>query len=108
MALYQIPSNLGLGGGEGLHGDEVLQLAKALTELQRSSTTVATGAAASTPIPVTGLAADDTLQSVLAYNAGVPTDVTADCTIDVNGDLVCTDDTTGMQLVVAWWAKAPA
>lgn len=104
MTLYNLPPDLGLGGGAGLHGDEVLQLAKALAEARRVATATVAGDAASTPIPVTGLAAEDTLQSVVEYDTGVPAVVT-DATIDANGDLVVDHDTTGNTLLVTYWDK---
>lgn len=105
MALYNLPPDLGLGGGAGLHGDEVLQLAKALGEARRVKTAVVNGAASSSPITVTGLAAEDTLQSVVEYAAGVPADRTGVSSIDANGKLVVAATTTGNKLVVTWFDK---
>lgn len=106
MTLYPLPSELGLGGGAGLHDHEVLLLKNALAELQRFRTAVVAGDTANADIVVPGLASGDTLQSVIEYAAGVPADRTADSSIDAAGNLNIDDDTSGNTVVVSWYGHS--
>lgn len=98
----KIGPEVGLGGGAGLHGDEVQGLDKAISQLQSMQTKVVDGAAADTDIPVAGLSDESVLQSVIEYAAGVPEDQTAAASV-VDGDLQVSNDTTGSKLVVTFY-----
>lgn len=79
---------------------------QAIKELQRLKTKVVSGAAAATNIALTGIATDDTIQSVVMFAAGVPSDVTAEATVASAGNIqLSTTDSTGNQLVVSFWDK---
>lgn len=71
--------NIGFGGA-----DLNTRLAKILGELQGQSTTVLSGAAAGAKVTVPGMSYQDTLRSVIAFNAGVPTDQTMNATVVSN------------------------
>lgn len=103
MTLHTINSEIGLGGGAGLHGDEVLGLVKALQQLQSVATQIVNGAGSNVDIVVPGLAADSTLGSVIEYVSGVPTDRTSVSTIDSSGNLNVAAVTTGNKLVVTFY-----
>lgn len=78
---------------------------KAIKELQSLRTEVVDGDSADTDIPVANITTRDTLESVIEFAAGVPTDRTAACSITSDGNIQCTADTTGDKLVVRWWDK---
>jgi len=78
----------------------------AITELQGLATAVVAGAAAVTNIAVAGMMAVDTIQSVLMFATGVPSDVTADASITSDGNIqLATTVSTGNTLVVSYYAK---
>lgn len=69
--------------------------------------TVATGAAAATAIPVTGLKADAHLVSVIMVAAGVPSDVTTDASVSSAGNIkLATTVSTGNKLIVTFAQSA--
>lgn len=78
---------------------------KAINELQRLTPAVVAGAAADTDIPVTGITTEDTLQSVIEFASGVPTDRTATTSITSDGNIQCSVDTASDVLVVQYWRK---
>ena len=105
MSLNPLPSELGLGGGAGLHDHEVRQLRDAILELQSQTVSVVTGGAANTNLTLTGIAVGDSLASVIEYEAGVPVDRTSVATINSANTIRVNDTTTGNMLVVTWYAK---
>lgn len=102
-----LESNSQLGkGGAGFHGTGTGTAAAMLKELQGLTRTLVDGAAADTNIPITGIAAEDTLVSVIEWNAGVPTDRTADASITSAGNIqLSTTNSTGNKLDVLWFNK---
>lgn len=76
MALHSLGSQMG-SGGTGIPD----KLRNVLTELQGFSVAVVAGAAAGTKMNIAALRAEDTLASVLAFNAGVPSEDVANCSI---------------------------
>lgn len=103
MALRTINTEIGLGGGAGLHGDEVLGLVKALGQLQGVQTKVVDGAASNADITVPGLVAGSTIGSVIEYASGVPADRTGVATVTATGKLHVAAVTTGNKLVVTFY-----
>jgi hypothetical protein len=108
MAYTSIPAPLRAGGGSGLHGDSVVQLARALAELQGLKVSVAAGAGANTNIAVAGIATEDTVAAVVQQDtttmaieahAGVVTVFSA-------GNIRSTVSTVGKTLVVVWYNKS--
>ncbi len=78
---------------------------RAINELQSVRTQVVDGANPDTDIAVTDITLDDTLESVMEFAAGVPTDRTATCSITSAGNIQCSVSTTGDKLIVRWWDK---
>jgi hypothetical protein len=62
------------------------------------------GAAANTNIAVAGIKRRDLLLSVIENAAGTLTDRTATTSITSDGNIQCTVDTTGDQLLVYWFS----
>lgn len=97
MTLKSVPAQTDRGG--------------AIRELQGLKTAVVSGAAADTDITVAtsdgiALKSDDTLESVIMFAAGVPSDVTVEASIQSNGKLqLDTTNSTGNKLMVTWWRK---
>ena len=78
----------------------------AIVELQGLTTKVGTGTTAATNIAVTGIRTVDTLQSVIMFASGVPSDVTADASITSDGNIqLGTVDSSTNQLVVNYYVK---
>jgi maleate cis-trans isomerase len=105
MSLNPLPSELGLGGGAGLHDHEVRQLRDAILELQSQTVSVVTGGAANANLTLTGVAVGDTLGSVIEYEAGVPVDRTSVSVVTAANTIQVNNITTGNVLVVTWYAK---
>lgn len=99
MSLEAIPSQLGVGGSNLTDGT----LRKILQQVQGITTTVVAGAAADTDIALAGVEATGTLQSVIMYNGGVPSDVTADASITEADVIQLTSDSSGNTLVVTYF-----
>ena len=76
MSLQTLSNQLGKGG-VGIPD----QIPAALKELQGFNVSVVAGAAAASKMNVAALRSEDTLASVLAFNAGVPAEDKANCTI---------------------------
>lgn len=79
-------------------------------ELQGFTVSVGVGAGVSTNIAVTGITTTDTLISVLeltvaAGDIQTVVDRTATSSITSAGNIRCTDDTTGSQILVFWFNK---
>ncbi|WP_347246313.1 hypothetical protein [Thermogutta sp.] len=76
----------------------------------RLRVTHAAGAAANTNIPISGITTSDVLVSVLeiqpptATSGGtIKADQTANATINSNGNIRISQDTSGNQVLVIWW-----
>ena len=92
-------------GGIGLHGDTPKKL---FDELQGLTTATVTGAGAGVDITLTGIAAVDTIQSVVSFSGGVPT-VIAKNTVTVKANAInIVGATTGAVLLVTYFRKAGA
>lgn len=76
MSLQTLSTQLGKGGA-GIPD----QIPAALKELQGLRVNLVAGAAAGTKMDIAAMRLEDTILSVLAFNAGVPSDDTANCTI---------------------------
>lgn len=98
MPLKKIGSQFG-SGGSGL-SDGTLR--DALLQLQTLTTEIVDGAAADTDITVPGLDAGDVLQSVVVFNAGVPT-ASGATNVTAGGKLRVATNTTGAKLVVTFY-----
>lgn len=98
--------NLG-HGGTGFHGTGKGSAAAMIRELQAQKSGVADGALPATNITLTGVKANDTLVSVIHFEAGAPTaDMVAEASITADDTIqLSTTDTTGDKLVVTWLAK---
>lgn len=99
MTMKQLGSQFGKGG-TGL-SDGVL--ADALRELQGLTTVVVDGAAENTNIAVSGLGATDHVQSVLLFDAGVPSVVVPSA--QSAGNLQFATSTASKKLVVSFYKK---
>lgn len=78
----------------------------AIAELQALQTATVAGAAAATNIAISGITTQDTIESVVEFAAGVPTDRTAEASITSDGNIqLSTTDTTGDVLLVRWYQK---
>jgi hypothetical protein len=102
-----LETNASLGaGGTGFHGRGPGTAERMIRELQAVKSAVVAGAAADADITVTGIMADDTLESVTMFDTGVPSDVTAEASITDDDTVVLdTTNSTGNQLLVRWWTK---
>lgn len=72
-------------------------------------TKVVAGAAAATPIAVSGIAKGDELQSVIARDGASAlfvADRTSVTTISAAGFITVTPSTAGQELTVSWWSAA--
>lgn len=106
MAFNDLPSELGLGGGAGLHDHEVRQLRDALIELQSVSTAVVAGGSASSDLTLTGIKVGDTITGAVFHDgAGAVADDLANVTITDDDTIQSTTNTTGGVLVVTWASK---
>ncbi len=107
MALETIPQNL----GQGLAHINNQTLRAILVELQGLKFTVVAGAGADTNIAIAGIKTVDTLLFVLALDPdnGTPADQvvdqTANTSITSDGNIQCTNDTTGYDVVVVYRDK---
>lgn len=99
MALKSMSPSFG-SGGAGL-SDGLLK--GILGELRGLTTLVVDGAAANTNIAVAGLKADDHIQSVVQYAAGVPSILTPSA--QTAGNLQFAAVTTSNKLVVTFYKK---
>ena len=106
MSLNDLPSELGLGGGAGLHDHEVRQLRDVLLELQSQQTTVVAGGAASSSLTLTGIKVGDTISSAVFHDgAGAVADDLANVSITADDTIESTTNTTGGVIVVTWYSK---
>jgi hypothetical protein len=86
---------------------EAEKLAAILQELQGRRQSLVTGGASAVQLTLTGIATTDTIQSVIRFHTGVPSDVTAQASIPATGKIAITGtDTTGDMLLVSWFRKA--
>lgn len=99
MPLKSLGGQFGYGGTGLTDGT----LRGAVSELQGLTTVVVAGAAANTDIAVAGLGATDHIQSVLAFDAGVPSVVTP--SVQAAGTIQFAVATTGKTLVVNFYKK---
>ena len=90
-------------GGIGMDGDKPKKL---FDELQGLTTQVVAGTTANTDIPVTGIAAGDTIQSVVAFAGGTPSLITTNSVTVKAGAIAISTNTTGSSLVVTFFRKA--
>lgn len=88
-------------GGSGLSDGT---LATAIRELQGLKTTVVAGAAADTNIAVVGLKEGDTIQSAIRFDAGVPSDITADVEITEDAVIQSSVNTTGNTILLSYFS----
>lgn len=72
---FESTSQLGFGG------TNVNNLAKIIGELQDQRTSVVAGAGSGVAIAIPSLTINDTVRSAISYNAGVPSDQTANTTV---------------------------
>lgn len=98
-------TKLGSQFGKGGTGLSDGTLAVAVAELQNFKEVVVAGAAANTNIAIAGIKTTDTLQSVLKFDAGVPSSVTGIASITSAGNIQLTADSAGKTLVVRYWQK---
>lgn len=106
MAYNELPSELGLGGGAGLHDHEVRLLRDAIRELQASATTVVAGGAGNAALTLTGIKVGDTITGAVFHNgAGAVANDLANVTITGDNTIKTTTNTTGGHLVVTWASK---
>lgn len=106
MAYQELPSELGLGGGAGLHDHEVRLLRDALRELQALKTTVVAGGAAGAQLTLTGIEVGDTIVGAVFHDGtGDVADDLANVTIYATNKIKTTTNTTGGKLVITWASK---
>lgn len=97
--------NLG-HGGTGFQGTGPGSAAAMIKELQGLTTNIGDGTTAATNIAVAGIALEDTLQSVIMFAGGVPSDVTSEASITSAGNIqLSTTDSTGNKLLITWFNK---
>lgn len=78
----------------------------AIKELQGKKTSVVTGGAAATDLPMAGVGANDSIGSVIMFASGTPSDVTSEASISSAGNIqLSTTNSTGNQLVVEWYPQ---
>lgn len=92
-------------GGAGMQGDGPGTAARMIRELQGLTTKVVDGAAANTNIAIAGIKLTDTLQSVIEYVGGVPTDRLSVSAITSAGNIRLTTVSTGNKLAVTYFVK---
>ena len=92
---------------------DMTDITAALVELQGLKVAVVAGTTSATNIPITGIATNDTIVSVvlIAFVAGTPsltiTDVTSQASITSAGNIqLSTTNTTGDTLLVHWFDKS--
>jgi len=102
MSLEQ-NSNLG-NGGAGMQGSGKGTAAKMIRELQGQQFDMASGAAAASPITVTGIDVGDTVAAVINQTDNVNQDVN-DITISADAITFAGQDTSGDSLLVIWYQK---
>lgn len=79
---------------------------RAIVELQSVVTEVVAGTTSATNIAVANILTTDTLESVIMFAAGVPSDVTGEASITSNGNIqLSTTNSTGNTLIVRWLDK---
>lgn len=96
MALYKDKKDLATNKGRKIY------------ELQSLTTTLVAGTTATTNIAVTGIATEDTLQSVLMQDGTTKavTNVSSEASITSAGNIqLATTDSTGNTLIVNWYNK---
>jgi len=79
------------------------KLQEVIDHINGSDVVVVNGAAADTNIAVAGITTGDEIVSVIMFDTGVPSVVTAEASITSNGNIqLDTTDSTGNKLVVTW------
>jgi hypothetical protein len=75
---------------------------KAINALLAPNIEAVAGAAADTNMAVASILLSSTIVSVINYAAGVPSDITATCTVTSAGNIQSSGDTTGDTNLVTW------